>query len=356
VQISLRSALAVVFALAGTILVLEIAQDALRAIAWVLMAMAIAALVYPLVDALARLPYVPRGVAVLVVTVVALGAIGFLGYRIVDDVTAGMEALRKEAPRRAAELERENDFFQEIKLRDRTQRFVDAIPERFAGGDAQEVIRSTATRGLATVAGIILTIFFVLYGARIVDGAFTLVHDQDLRRRTETVVRRSSARALFFARVMLAEAVVEGFAAYLVARAAGVPGAAALAVWVALWSLLPVAGVLIGATPIVIFAAAVSPGTAVLVALAFAAMASLEVVANRWMNRRMLFVGSFVVLVTAFAGVELYGLSGALLFMLGGIFAVAIAAEVTDEEEAEKRGEVGEEPPAGGGPAPVPGG
>lgn len=332
VRISIRSAFAIVFSLAATVLALEIARDALRAIVWVFTAIAIAALILPAVEALARLRFVPRGVAVLVVTLVALGTVGFLGYRIVDDVTSGMTALREEAPRRAAELEQENDFFAEIKLRERTERFVDAIPERLAGGSPEEVIRSTATRGLATVAGIILTIFFVLYGPRLADGAFGLVRDRATRRQVELVVRRGAGRALFFARVMIAEAVVEGALAYLIARAAGVPGAAALAVWVALWSLLPVAGVLIGAAPIVIFAAAASTGRAVAVGLAFVAMAALDLVISRWMKQRMLFVGSFIVVAAAFAGVELYGLSGALLCILGGIFGVAIAAEITSEE------------------------
>ena len=40
--------------------------------------------------------------------------------------------------------------------------------------------------------------------------------------------------------------------------AAGVPGPAALGVWVGLWTLLPVAGVFIGALPIVLFAGASS--------------------------------------------------------------------------------------------------
>ena len=44
--------------------------------------------------------------------------------------------------------------------------------------------------------------------------------------------------------------------AYVIARAAGVPGPAALGVWVGLWTLLPVAGVLVGALPIVLFGAA----------------------------------------------------------------------------------------------------
>ena len=65
VQVSTRTALAFVFALAITILLLEIAHDAERVIAWVFAAMAVAALVYPLIAWLAHFRFVPRPVAVL---------------------------------------------------------------------------------------------------------------------------------------------------------------------------------------------------------------------------------------------------------------------------------------------------
>ena len=63
------------------------------------------------------------------------------------------------------------------------------------------------------------------------------------------------------------EAAVEGVLAYVIARAAGVPGPAALGVWVGLWTLLPIAGVFIGALPIVVFAGASSLTRAVVVGL-----------------------------------------------------------------------------------------
>ncbi len=56
VRLSVRSALALVFALGLTILFLEIARDAERVIAWALSAMAIAALVYPAVRMARALP------------------------------------------------------------------------------------------------------------------------------------------------------------------------------------------------------------------------------------------------------------------------------------------------------------
>jgi predicted PurR-regulated permease PerM len=335
VRLSVRSALAIVFALVITALLLEIAQNAERVIAWVLIAVAIAALVFPAVEWMSRSRFVPRGLAVLILVVVALGTIGFLGYRIVNDVSDAMTRLQDAAPARAAELERDSDFWKEIKLKQRVTRFVNDIPARLRGGEPTEALKSAATRGVAFLAGLILTVFFVVYGPRLVDGALGLIEQEGTRRRAEFVLRSGSRRALFYARVKLWEAVVEGLLAYAIARLAGVPGPAALGVWVALWSLLPVAGVLIGALPIVVFAGAHSVERAIAVAFAFVLIGIGDYFVNRWLERRSVYVGSFAIVLAAFGGLELYGLTGALLFVLGAIFVVAIISEFGVEEVGE---------------------
>jgi predicted PurR-regulated permease PerM len=314
---------------------LEIARDAERVIAWALSAMAIAALVRPGVTWLAHFRFIPRAVAVLLTAVVLLGAIGFVGYKIVRDVSGAMSSLQQAAPQRAGELEKNSEFFREIKLQERVTNLVDAIPQRLAGGAAPQVIESAATHGVAFLAGFILTIFFVLYGPRLFEGGLGLIDDPATRRRAEFVLRDGSRRALFFARVKLWEALVEAFLAFTIGRAAGVPGAAALAVWVGLWSFLPVAGVLIGALPIVVFAAAHTPERALAVAACFVVIGACDWWINRWLERRTVHVGSFVIVLAAFGGLELYGLNGALLFVLAAVLVASIISEIGPEEVAE---------------------
>ena len=334
-RLSVRSALALVFALGLTFLVLEIAHDAERVIFWALSAMAIAALVRPGVTWLAHFRFIPRAVAVILTALVILGAIGFVGYKIVNDVSDAMSSLQQAAPQRAAELEKNSDFFREIKLKERVTNLVDAIPSRLAGGNAPQAIESAATQGIAFLAGLILTIFFVLYGSRLVEGGLRLIEDDAVRERTQFVIRDGSRRALFFARVKLWEAFVEALLAFAIGRAAGVPGAAALAVWVALWSFLPIAGVLIGSLPIVVFAAAHTAERAFVVGACFLVIMICDWWINRWLERRTVHVGSFVIVLAAFAGLELYGLNGALLFVLGAVLAVSLIAEIGPEEVAE---------------------
>ena len=131
------------------------------------------------------------------------------------------------------------------------------------------------------------------------------------------------------------EALVEGLLAYAIARAAGVPGPAALGVWVGLWSFLPVAGVFIGALPIVVFAGAHSIQRAVVVALVFVVIGLGRRGGQSLARARAVYVGSFLIVLAAFGGLELYGLTGALLFVLGAMLVVAILGELGPEEVAE---------------------
>ncbi|MGQ0826264.1 MAG: AI-2E family transporter [Actinomycetota bacterium] len=333
VRVSLRSALAVVVAIALTILALEVALDAKRVIAWAVSAMAVAALVQPAVTYLAR--WIPRGLAVVCVVVLLLGSIGYVAYRIVDDVSDETKRLQRLAPERAAELERDSELLHEIELTERVERFVDAIPERLRGGTTAEAIRSAANRGLAFIAGVVLTLFFVLSGPTLVGGALGQIRDARRRARIDQVVRGASARGLGYARVKTLEVVVEGVLAFTIARIADIPGPAAFGVWVALWTFIPIAGLAIGALPIVVFAAADSARTAWFVALAFVAVAVGEWFVTRRLERHTLHVGPYLTALALFAGLELYGFMGALLLLLGVVLAVAVVCELNPELERE---------------------
>jgi predicted PurR-regulated permease PerM len=102
----------------------------------------------------------------------------------------------------------------------------------------------------------------------------------------------------------------------------------------ALWTLLPVAGVFVGALPIVAFAGAASVTRAVVVGLIFVAIGIAEFLLTSYLERQTVEVGSFLIVFAAFGGLELYGLTGALLGVLGVIVLVAILEELrrVDEE------------------------
>ena len=333
VSISVRSALAVMALLALTVLMLEIVRHSERVIAWVLVAGAIAVLVYPAVQFGSR--WLPRVLVVVLLVLSGLGAIGFVSYRLVNDVTRATTRLQQAAPSRAAELEKNYDILRQVHFRRRVTNLVNDIPKRLAGGSATKALESAATSGVAFVAGLILTIFFLLYGPRIFRAGMLEIRDPGRRARVEHVLLRGTKRGLDFARVKVLEALVVGVLAYVIARAAGVPGPAALGVWAGLWSLLPVAGVFVGALPIVLLAGASSFTNAIVVALAFVAIGTAEFLFHPIVQRETVEVGSFLIVFSAFAGLELDGLTGALLGVLGIVVLVAVLEELVREDETE---------------------
>jgi predicted PurR-regulated permease PerM len=124
-------------------------------------------------------------------------------------------------------------------------------------------------------------------------------------------------------------AVAAGLFAFAAARAAGVPGPAALGIWVGLWDLVPVGGALVGALPIVGLAAVSSSTDAIWLALLFIAYQLAEnIFVERRVEAQTVHVGPFLTLAAGLVGLELAGVPGALLSVLAATIAIAVADEV----------------------------
>lgn len=312
-----------------TLLLLRVLASAERVVAWVLIASSVAALLYPGVEWLAR--RLPRGLAVLLVVVLTLAAIGSVGYGLVGGLVQETRNLQREAPRLAAELERSGRFAEtarELDLSDRVRRFVESVPERLRGGTPAEAVRAAATRGLAFLAVGVLTLFFLLHGPRLAAGAARQLHDEERRARLTAVGAAVYRRAFGYARGTVVMSGLAGLLGYGLAHIFGVPGPAPLAVWVALWDTVPLLGVVVGALPIVLLAAAADPEAGAAVAACFALYEVFEyLVLQRPLERRTMRLGPFLTTAGGFAGLELYGLAGALLTVLG----LAVGAVMLDE-------------------------
>ncbi len=114
------------------------------------------------------------------------------------------------------------------------------------------------------------------------------------------------------------------------------PGAAALAVWVGLWSFLPDCGrAHRGAADHRVRGRAHASSGRWWSRACFLVIMMCDWWVNRWLERRTLYVGSFAIVLAAFGGLELYGLNGALLFVLGAALTISIIGEIGPEEVAE---------------------
>ena len=335
-RLSNRSVVIAVMLLAATLVVLRVLAASGRIIGWVLVAAGVAGLVYPAVDRLGR--KIPRGLAVLVVAFAGLAGVGLVTYGIVEDVTQELKTLQQAAPEKAEEIERSERFGEtarSIHLAERTERFVEEVPDRLRGGTPAEAIRSAATRGLAFLAVFVLTLFFVLHGPRIAAAAAHQIHDDDRRATARRLARAAYDRGFGYARGSIAMAVATGIFGYLVARLAEVPGPAPLAVWLALWDMVPLLGALIGALPITALATVDEPVRGLVVGAAFVAWQLAEyLLLQRPLERSTVRVGPFVTVAAGMLGLELYGISGALLAVLVATLVMAALVELASADDA----------------------
>jgi predicted PurR-regulated permease PerM len=274
----------------------------------------------------------PRALATAVVMLTLVGTLGAVAYRLVDDVQRETRRLQEAGPERAREIERSErfgDFARDIRLAERTDRFLRQLPERLRGGTTAEALQAAATRGVAFLATGVLTVFFLQHGPRLARSARNQIRDVGRRERLQALGMAVFRRAFGYAGASLAMALAAGLFAYLVARMAEVPGPAALGVWVGLWDLVPLAGTVVGALPIVALAAASSGERALVVALAFVAYQLVEnLLVQRNVERATVKVGPFVTLAAGLVGLELSGAAGALLAVLAATMVVTAADEL----------------------------
>jgi len=357
-RVSARSILLAVAGVGLTLLGLRMAVAAERVIGWIAAAASVAFLLTPVVDRLRR--WMPRGVAVLVVVLIVLGGVGLAGYVVGASLVRQYEGLREAAPRAAERVERSDrfgDVARDAMLSQRAREFVDAIPEKLRGGDTAEAVRAATTRGIAFVATGILSLFFLLHGPRLLKGGLRQLPDP-VRERVQQIGGRAAARAGRYALLTLLQACVAGVVGYGVARVLGVPSAAALGLWLGLWAVVPLVGSFVGALPIVAIAAAQEPWRGAAAAAFFVVYQIAEdLLSQRQIDRRTMRLGPFLTTLAGAAGLELYGLGGALVLTLALALLVAVLVEVAalrEAEEAEGAKAPAEEPlaelPAGPGP------
>jgi predicted PurR-regulated permease PerM len=337
-RVSNRSIVLSAMLFALTLLVLRILSAAGRVIGWMLVAAALAGLLHPIVSFLAR--YMRRGLAAVVVMIVTVGIAGFVVRGMVTDVVRETERLQTAAHEATGDLEKGTggfaDFARAVRLQQRTDKFVEIVPDQLSGGGtAAEQLRANATRGVAFLATFVLTLFLLLHGPRIAKAGAEQIADREQRMRLRHVGVWAFRRAFGYARGTLAQSLFAGTLAYLLARAAGVRGAGALAVWVAIWDIVPVVGAAVGATPLIALGFFDGPLDGSLLAVAFVAVQVLEdAVWQPWLERRTIRLGPFLTVLSALIGLEIRGLTGALLAVLFAALVAAVADELALEVPA----------------------
>jgi predicted PurR-regulated permease PerM len=339
-RLSARSAVIAVALLGAALVAMRLVAASGRVLGWIVAAMLLAALLNPAVAVLDRRLH--RGAALFLVVLATLAVAGTIVWAVVDDIVNEVDELQTAVPRAARDLERSERFgktARDVDLADKAQEFVDQLPERLRGGNVQDALRSAATRGVAFLATTVLTIFFLIHGPRLLTSATAQLPDE----RQEQVRRLGAAayrRAWRYMAGSLGMALAAGVLTYVVAQALSLPGPAPLALWVALFDLVPLVGLVVGGLPVVLLALADSPDKAVVVAVVLVGWQLFEaMVLQRRLEARSLHVGPFVTVALAMIGLELYGIGGALAAVALAVVAAALADELLPTDPTPDGGE-----------------
>lgn len=332
VRITWSSALAVVGAVGGYMLVRGAFVSASRVLSWAVAATVAAVFVEPFTTWLSR--YVPRVLAVLV-------TIGFIGTAVatiilgsVDDLDSEVERLKDTMPAAIAELEARDDevgrIATEIGLTERAETFLDALDDRV--GSASKAVVDNASALPVYFVSAILTVFLLVYGPRIAQGAL----DQLPRRYNPPLIADVVTHAITQARrtlaALLAQGLIAGVVVYALARAFDLPAPAVLALIAAVLGTLPDVGIVIGIAPTVALMAALESVTAaalvVFVVLVVQLLEALYV--RRWVRTVGVDVGPAVIWIVGLVGYTVYGPGMAFYGIVVAIFVLAIIDQVPE--------------------------
>jgi predicted PurR-regulated permease PerM len=300
-----------------------------QVLGWAVAAAVTAILLDPVVRVLDR--SMPRvlAIAVTFVFVVAL-AVGLTSLY-TSSVLREVDRLQQQGPTVAEQIEARTDrigaLARDVGLVDQVTELTGRLDARVgSGGDA---VRSAALSAPAYFVAMILTIFLMIYGRRMVGGAVAQL-PATRRGPIRRALGEATRRGQLYIWASIGQAAVVGLAIWIAGGFLDVPAVGLIALFGALAALLPFVGIVVGWLPVLLFGLGTSPGReVVVVALLAAVMQIAEAVwVRRWVDRRSLHVGPAVPVVVAIVAYVVYGLGGALYGCALAVFGLALADQL----------------------------
>lgn len=335
-KLSFLAAVGIAISVGLGIFLVEATDNASRTIGWILFSISIAFMLYPGVNLLDK--YMNRSFAVMIMAIFTLLLIVIPIYSVVDDVNSGSSKLKKSLPARAQELEESGRFaksFKQFELEDKTRSAIEAVPDFIQGGNSEERLKANADRTIAFVASGVMMLFFLTYGKKLVLGALSVIEDDKKRESVKTKLAHAYQRSTAFAWAQIVLSISTGLFTYGLCRYYEIPAGGLLATWVAFWNIIPIFGTLIGSLPILILAGANNINQAIFILLLVIAYEILEsFLRHKFLGKKTMRLDSVISIFVFFAGLELYGLGGALTGLLIAAFLHALASEFSDIKPA----------------------
>lgn len=331
-------------AVVGGAVVLVVLRDSFvaahRVLSWAAASLAVAAFVDPVISWIGR--WIPRPLAVIGAFLFLGAAVGGVVFGAIDGLDREVDRLQRATPDAVASLESRDDeigrIATEIDLSARADTFLAALDDRV--GSASGAIADTAPTVPAYLVSTILVVFLLVYGPRIAEGAAGQIPDTEVRDRVAALASRALRRARWTVAALLAQGLVVGASAALVAWIADVPAPVVLGLIAGVAAVIPDLGIVLGLAPTIALVAAFDGGYPALallvVALGAQAFEALRV--RRWVRRVGADVGPSVVLVVGLLGYTVYGSGMAFFGVVYAVFAIALAEEIADHRTTAQEG------------------
>jgi putative heme transporter len=321
---------------------LVIADAASEVAQRVVVAAVLACLLRPLTVRLAR--FMPMGVAAVLIVGMVLTGFALLTAVEIRDLVAETNRLREDVPARIEELRLDLEpdhavrrWIEEARVEPRVREWLGQLPARIVLGTDNPAEGASRVTGALLVT--ILTMFTITRGLQTVQGGLGLIRHQRLRRSVERIVTAAYKGGTGYTLRTLALAVVSGVVAGFVAQALNVPAPSVLGLWVGLWSLIPVLGLVIGYLPVIGLAVAEDRTKGVIalgilvVWLALAALAR-----RRWIALHSVDVSGVLLTLSVMTGLHVGRITGA----LAGVFlAAAFGGALAEARRLNMSGELG---------------
>lgn len=278
----------------------------------------------PVVRGLSR--HMPRGLAILVVTLLGMVGIVALFATIAWDLNRQASSLADSLHHAVADLPKDSSAAHaaaDLQLDQRIDRVFGSAATRLVLGSSDPVAVA-AQVGKVVVVGVLGAFMFV-GGPQLAQMLIHLARRTSIRESLHAALDHAVTAAGAYVRRTLVVSIGHGVVAGLVAWAFGLPGAISIGAWVAVASTVPILGSLLAWAPIVALAVVADVPLPLTLVIGVLCIVADRVARARWVHRA-LHVGVLLAIIGIGAGVTLIGVSGAIL----GLLLVALLAALFD--------------------------
>jgi predicted PurR-regulated permease PerM len=334
-----RTIWAVVGAAATAYIAFQAVVALRKIITWVVVAGFFTVVLTPLVDFLVRRVRLPRTLATLIVFITGAATIAALLYLLISPIVSQVTNFVNNFPRLVQDAQAGKGtighLVKKYDLVHKAQQYEPKLKQALSqnGTKALSIVRAVGNGVVAVLTILVLTFLMLIEGQRALSGAVALLAPERQARLKR--IGRDSARAItgYMAGNVLIS-VIASLVTFAGLWVFGVPFRGVAAVWVGFADLIPLIGATLGAVPTVAlcFLHSVTAGIGMIIVYVVYQQFENHVLQVTIMARTVR-LSALAVLVSLIAGVQLFGLLGALLAIpLAGIVQV-VARDVLAERK-----------------------